>query len=502
VREEEHEVLRRILQRALGCALLLGLLDPSPLRAAPLFGEARSYPVGTSPVGIVSGEFSLTPGLDLATADEGNTLTILQNLGNGVFVRGTQLGIEERYISTAVTAADLNDDDITDMAISTDDVQSFPGFNGAVIAFRSVEVYRYTQIPSTVAEFPICIAYGDLTGDALDDLSACTTEQTGGTLNGVISLLRREPDDDLAPAQSLSLGGIIPSNLLVDDIDGDSQPDMVVVEADGNAVSVFFATAEGPTFAAPVPLGFVNGPQAAVAAHLNDDHLLDIVVVARNSARVVAFLQTAPRTFAAGLPATAGLFPVDLAAGHFDQDDTVDLVVVNNASSDVSVLLGNGDGTFRAQETIAVGNGPVSVVAGDFNGDGKLDFATANQNDETFGRDIQSISVVLNGVTPPFTPTVTRTHTRTPTGTRPTVTFTPTATRTGTRPTPTSTPTMGTPLPTPTPAGPADTNCDGRVDEEDVLTVVHRIFDGTAGCVVGDVTAADLPRLIQLIAAD
>jgi hypothetical protein len=502
VREEEHEVLWRILRRVLGCALLVGLLDPLPLRAAPLFGEARSYPVGTSPVGIVTGEFSATSGLDLATADEGNTLTILENQGNGVFLRGTQLGLDERYISTAITRANLNDDGITDLAISVDDVQSFPGFNGAIIAFPSIEVFRYSQIPSMVAEFPTCVVYGDLTGDQLDDLAACTTEETGGTLIGVISLLRRLPDDTFADAQSIPIGNVIPSSLLVDDIDGDTRPDMIVVEADGNEVSVFFGTGDGPTFGAPVSLGSINGPQSAVAAHLNDDSLLDIVVVARNSARAVAFLQTAPRTFALGVPAAAGLFPVDLAVGHFDQDDHVDLAVVNSGSSDVSVLLGNGDGTFRAQETIAVGNGPVAIVAGDFNGDGKLDFATANQDDETFGRDVQSVSVVLNGVTPPFTPTVTQTHTRTPTGTRPTVTLTPTATRTGTRATPTSTPTMGTPLPTPTPAGPADVNCDGRVDEEDVLTVVHRIFDGTAGCIVGEVTAADLPRIIQLIAAD
>jgi YVTN family beta-propeller protein len=70
--------------------------------------------------------------------------------------------------------------------------------------------------------------------------------------------------------------------------------------------------------------------------------------------------------------------------------------------------------------------------------------------------------------------------------------------------TPTSTPVDTpdvTPMGTPTPAGPADVNCDGRIDEDDLSTMVRRIFDGVAGCLTEGVTAADLPRLIQLIAA-
>jgi hypothetical protein len=142
---------------------------------------------------------------------------------------------------------------------------------------------------------------------------------------------------------------------------------------------------------------------------------------------------------------------------------------------------------------VGVGEGPVAVVVGDFNGDGKVDFATANQDDETFGRDTQSVSVVLNGVTPPFTPTPVPTPSRTPRRS-PTATLTPTITST---PTTTRTPTRGTPVPTPTPAGPGDTNCDGRLNDADVLTVIARIFDGVSGCLDRGVSAADIPWTIQ-----
>jgi hypothetical protein len=440
-------------------------------------------------VGIVSGEYSGTPGLDLATADEGNTLTILENLGGGVFRLGTQLRLEERYISTAVTGGDFNADGIADLAVSADDVQSFPGFEGAIVIFPSTRAYNYNQIPEPVGELPTCVIYSDLTGDQRPDLAACASRNEGEI--GVASFLRHLVNNSFESAQDISLGNVIPGHLLVANVDGDARPDIIVSEASGNAVWVAYGTGEA-TFAAPVMVGIVNGPQSAVAARFDADARLDIAVASRDGARVNVFLQTAPRVFTAAPPAPAGLFPSAVAAGRFDSGTVEDLVVANNGSSDVTVLLGNGDGTFDVQESVEVGDGPVAVVTGDFNGDGKADFATANQDDETFGRDMQSVSVVLNGVSPPFTPTQTRTPSLTPTRTR---TFTPT--QTGTRPTATPT----TPVPTPTPAGPADTNCDGSINEQDVITVVHRIFDGTSGCIGGAVTAADIPRVIQLIGA-
>jgi hypothetical protein len=235
----------------------------------------------------------------------------------------------------------------------------------------------------------------------------------------------------------------------------------------------------------------VNGPEGLVAARLDDNNLLDVAVAARGAARVVVFRQTTPRAFAGGTSHQAGLFPVAVASGRFNTDDHEDLLVVNNGTSDVTVLLGNGDGNFQLQETVAVGSGPVDIVTGDFNNDGKIDFATADQDDELFGRDIQSVSVVLNGISPPFTPTITPTRTNT---------SPPTRTPTPTSRTPSATPTRGTPLPTPTPAGPADANCDGRLNEQDVLTVIHRIFDGTSGCIAGSVRAADVTREVRLLA--
>ena len=445
-------------------------------------------------MGIVTGEFSASPGLDLITADEGNTLTILENFGTGVFRKASQIGLEDRYIATAVAASDINGDGIADAAVSADDVQSHPNFDGAIVRFSSQAVYSYNQIASAVDPFPTCISLADLDGDQIEDLAACATASAGGGFDGVVSYLRGNGDGTFAENQPINLGDVIPFQLLVADVDDDTDPDIIVT--DDNAVWAFFGTGPGVTFAPPMMLGMVNEPQGIVAARFDDDELLDVAVAARGAARIVVFRQDNPRDFAAGVAHQAGLFPVALASGRFDEDDNEDIAVANYGSSDVTVLLGNGDATFQTQETVAVGTGPIAITTGDFNADGKTDFATADQDDETFGRDIQRVTVVLNGVSPPFTPTITPTVTNT---LPPSRTPTPTFSRTATSRTPSATPTRGTPLPTPTPAGPGDTNCDGRLNQDDVDTVIRRIFDGTSGCLTGAVTAADVTRVVGLI---
>jgi hypothetical protein len=466
----------------------------TPAWAAPLFGAPRAYPVGTSPVGIGAGEFNDVPGLDLVTGNEGNTVTILANHGDGVFDRAANVPVEDRFTITGIVTGVFNDDTLTDFAISAQDIQSFPDFNGAVVIHRSTNVFRYDPVPVTVGLFPQCIISADLTGDDIPDLASCDTTTDN---QGLVSLLRGNADYTFAVPTQIALGAIVPRRLAGADIDRDDHPDLLVADSDANAVWILYGMSSEPRFAPPQQLAVITAPSALLVAQFGNDTLPGIAVASRTQGKVVVFRQLSPRQFDSGTPYPVGLFPVDLAAAKFAGNATLDLVTANNGSGDVTLLLGNADGTFRPGETVRVGDGPVAIVAGNFNDDEKPDFATANQDDQAFGRDTQSVSVVLNGVSPPFTatpsPTVTKTLKRTAT---PTKTPPPTGTATRTR-----TPTMGTPLPTPTPAGPGDTNCDGKIDERDVITVIDRIFDGTSGCLNRPATAADIPLFVRLVTA-
>lgn len=466
-----------------------------------MFGEPRAYPVGTSPAGLAAGEFSATPGLDLVTVDEGNTLTFLTNRGDGVFARARQIAIADRYAPTAIVSGRFNGDPIDDIAIAANDNDT-PDFGGAVVVYRSNAAFQYATTPLTVGLFPTCLTSADMNGDGIADLASCSSSTDG---NGLVSLMVGNPDGSFAAISGIALGAITPNRLLVADLAADTAgpPDLVVVDGDGNAVWILYASGPGPVFGAPVRLATIDTPSSAVAARFVGGGLPGIAVTSRLGGTVSMFRQESPRIFGAAETYPAGLFPVDLASADFDGDGSLDLVIANEGSSDVTVLLGDATGVFHRAETVAVGRSPVAIVVADFNADGKPDLATANQDDQTFGRDDQSVSVVLNGISPPFTPTASVTPTRASTTTRtptptPTASLSPTPTA-SVSPTTTTTATA-TPTASPTPAKPGDVNCDGRVDDADLGVVIARLFDGTSGCLDRPVTAAELTRIVQHLA--
>ena len=433
--------------------------------------------------------------MDLATANEGGTITLLRNRGDGVFEPAAPLDIASNYTPTGVVAGTFNTDAITDVAVAATDSDSLD-FTGAALVFHSSAPLQLDPTAVPVGVFPTCVTTGDVTGDGRVDLLLGDSASDG---SGHVSVLAQQPDGSFAPGGGISLGTIVPNRLVVADVDHDANhfPDLLVVDTQGNAVWILYGSAAAG-FDAPVRLATVAAPVAALVTTLASDTLPGVAIASRLDGQVSVLHQESPRTFLLPTAYTVGLLPADLAAGDVNADGRNDLLCANNGSNNVTLLLGQADGTFVPGETVAVGVAPVALLVADFNGDGKPDFATANQEDDTFGSDVQSVSVVLNAVSPPFTPTPTMPATRTPTSSRtPSSTRTPTGTRTAMLPTSTPTAMVATPRPTGTPAGPGDVNCDGEIDTADLATIIARIFDGTSGCLDGEATAADIPFIID-----
>jgi len=42
-------------------------------------------------------------------------------------------------------------------------------------------------------------------------------------------------------------------------------------------------------------------------------------------------------------------------------------------------------------------------------------------------------------------------------------------------------------------------NCDGRLDEGDIDTLIARLFDGESGCLLRAVTAADITAVVEAV---
>lgn len=215
--------------------------------------------------------------------------------------------------------------------------------------------------------------------------------------------------DRAAASSVLPASGQGSQQFLIADLNGDGNPDAVIVF--GQGVLVELLGSDGSVLSSnEYKVGFPISNQLAssvIAADFNADGKLDLAISnignpGSDPGGIAILLGKGDGTFGAPTAVSAGLNPLSLAASDFNGDGKIDLAAANQYSAmmsaaggpgTISVLLGNGDGTFAAPVTYATGEDavgfPDSLLALDLNGDGRPDLAVANRNDN-------SVSTLIN----------------------------------------------------------------------------------------------------------
>ena len=247
-----------------------------------------------------------------------------------------------------------------------------------------------SSIPLTGTS-PSSVAVGDFNGDGIPDLAVVNALNPGGIL-----ILLGRGDGTFTPGTPLTPSG---TSLVVvaADLNRDGKLDLVVGST--NSLLIFLGNGDG-TFTSTAFNPQMSSSVASIAVgDLNADGILDLAVVGPNANLVNVLLGNGDGTFTAAVanPAT-GSVPHSVVIGDFNGDGMADLAVANEYSNSVSILLGNGDGTFTsAASSPATGSYPASVAVGDFNGDGIQDLAVANEQSNT-------VTVLLGNGDGTFTP--------------------------------------------------------------------------------------------------
>jgi len=239
---------------------------------------------------------------------------------------------------------------------------------GGTGAFQSVQSY-------SVGTNPRAVAVGDFDHDGKLDLAVVNYGDPTTHSNGSVSILFGNGDGTFQMAKNVAIGRNCTS-LATGDFNGDGADDLALVRPgdptvnDDGDVTVFLGNGDG-TFRQGQVLKPGKNPssnsRAIVAADLNRDQRLDLVVVNSNDKTFSVLLGNGDGTFEAPVAYSVALVPSSVFTADLTGNGEKDLAVALGLNTEI--WLSNGDGTFRQGSTVA-GSG---VTEGDFNGDRKAD---------------------------------------------------------------------------------------------------------------------------------
>jgi len=401
--QEEGHALRA----GVAAALLAGMLgsvhaaDAQPCDIDILFDREVTLDSGEFPSGVVSGDLNGDGVADLVTAQgrAGDSLdTIRVHLSNGdrTFADPMAFGVGDRPISPLID--DFNQDGVNDLAVlnsssrAPDDISVLLG-NGDGTFQPEI---RLATSDSTSG----WLVSADFNSDGIPDLAQTNFEfgqpatdrvivhlgNGDGTFGAGQGVLNVNPSADDSPR---SLGTA--------DLDGDGHADLFYTELIGGDVGGTHDIIEGrvavlfnngdATFRPPQIHLAGTGAQAADAADMNGDGIMDLVVVAGSGFNfnldpgVSVLLGDGDGRFDPQLFFDAGekTDPNFIRLRDLDADGDPDVVIsLEGAPSGVhgvAVLLNNGDGTLQDEQRFMVGTNERSLTIADLDDDGHPDVA-------------------------------------------------------------------------------------------------------------------------------
>jgi len=350
------------------------------------FAPKVDYGTGSGPVSVFASDLDGDADKDLAVANYGgglgNTVSVLKNNGDGTFAPKVDYGTGTAPYS--VFAADLDGDSDQDLAVAN---SGDGGGTTVSILKNNGDGTFAAEVDYGTGTFPVSVFASDLDGDTDFDLAVANFS------SNTVSVLKNNGDGTFAAKVDYSTG-TGPHSVFAADVDGDGDKDLAVANygnGAGNTVSVLKNNGDG-TFAPKVDYPTGTGPISVFAADVDGDTDNDLAVANANSNTVSVLKNNGDGTFAPKVDYATGSFPRSVFAADVDGDGDKDLAVANSgggAGNTVSVLKNNGDGTFAAKVDYATGTGPYSVFAADVDGDTDFDLAVANYLSNT-------VSVLIN----------------------------------------------------------------------------------------------------------
>lgn len=347
----------------------------------------------------------------------GGVLGVLLGNGDGTFqaVHAYDTG---GYLATSIAAGDVNGDGKPDLLVGNKciDVNNCPDGRGVVgvLLGNGDGSFQLTQTYGSGGYLTVSVAVADVNRDGEADVVVANRFidcDNGCRNNGSVGVLLGNGNGTFQTAQTYDSGGFSTTSLAVGDVNRDGKPDVVVGHEDTrfhrrSTVSVLLGNGDGAFQTAQTYNSGGFRVSSIAVNDVNGDSRPDLLVTnlgvrTNNYPNGIVSVRLgigdgtfeAARTFHSG-----GTWATSLAVGDVNSDGKPDLLVAD--TSGLRAWLGNGDGTFQLG-----GSDPAygsSITVNDVNGDGRPDVTVAEAcfpNDCTEG----AVGVLLNAI--PFTTT-------------------------------------------------------------------------------------------------
>jgi hypothetical protein len=376
---------------------------------------ATSYSTGVDPTQVVAAPLTESGLTDLVVLNEGSqNISIFLNNGNGGFI--TMPLVDAGNDPTGVAVRDVNGDGISDLLVSNkqgdlliilgngngtfkpyeraDQTVSLAvgdfnnnGLPEFVLSNTSLDqlsiqygaTQSFVQGRSQGIQAPGAVAVADLNGDGNPDIIVVNKGQ-----NDILVYLGLGGNRFEAPLVFST--GTDPVGLTVGDLAGNGIPDLIVANAGSNDLSIFIGAGRGTTWylEAGPRLRVGDEPVSTTVADLSANGIPDIISVDQGSDNVVVLRGIGGGFFADSDPLklSTGQGPIRAFVGNFDAAPGADLAVIDSGSNNLAYY----SNFLGARSTLAYiptgGVGPIAAVMGDYNQDGYNDLVIANNADD------------------------------------------------------------------------------------------------------------------------
>jgi hypothetical protein len=232
-----------------------------------------------------------------------------------------------------------------------------------------------TEATLSGATLPEAIAVADFNGDTLPDVAVVEEDPspTAGLPGGLVTYLNT--GGGFAPPQELRDNAMdLPTILLAGDVNGDGHTDLVGLPVDP-VLRVYLGRGDGSFTALPAAT-LTDNPRGGALGDVDGDGKLDLVLAASNSTTV--YLGDGSGGFAPGPTLGAGPEPYGAVVADFDGNGVEDVAASDLAGGTLSVFPGLGGGRFGVPAVCYAGASPNSLAVADLDVDGHPDVVAAN----------------------------------------------------------------------------------------------------------------------------